>query len=838
MNQRRMHVLAVLGLGLGLGERVTEAVPVTWEFSGEIAIVTDIDNDLGGAITVGTPFSGSFTFESNTPDGNPSVAVGRYDNPVTAISGSIGASAFTGSGAFGSQIGINDSPVGDTDIFGLGVQNLIAPDFNGVFSFSLGYAGSSGTLLESDALPLFPADLDATDTAPVLFRWDRVGDDILIAGELTVLVPEPGSIALLALGAIAIARRRRSPRSVGVFVVVLVIGLVLGLGERAAEAGPVTWEFSGEIAIVTDIDNDLGGAITVGTPFSGSFTFDFATPDGDPSIVAGRYNNAITAISGRVGAYAFSGTGAFNSVIRITDSPGGDNDAFVFGMGDILFPDFGGVFSLSFLLSNADGSAFASDALPEIPPDLVLFSGPRMTFSAEPGRAAFVGDVVALVPEPGTLVLLGFGALALARRRKSYTALRAFVLCMTLPTLTLAGPVTWEFNGEIRDFVDADRILGGAINVGTPFSGSFTFETTTPESDPDSARSGVYDGAVTAISGQIGGSPFFQPDEFGSGIVVRSSSSVGGENDDFALWAEDINFPAFGSVFRFSFFIADIDGTVFTSDSLPLIPPTLTESNSGMTFTIDGGRTAMDGRLTTLVPEPGSLALLALGAIAIARRRRSPRSVGVFAVVLLMGLVFGLGERTADAGPVTWDFAGEIGDVFDPDNDLGRAVTVGTPFSGSFTFDTTTPDSVPGNARLGVYDDAVLAISGQIGDLLFFGTEGFSSSISIIDQAMGVDNDAFSLSVVGVNVADLAAVFSFSLIFGDTDGSLFSNDGLPLQPPSNIEPALAPGFTFSSGPEGAAMDGRLTTLVPEPCTLALLGLGGLHLARPRRSRYW
>ena len=52
---------------------------------------------------------------------------------------------------------------------------------------------------------------------------------------------------------------------------VLVASLALGIGVHAATAGPVTWEFAGELTNVVDVFDRFGGSVTVGAPFSGSF---------------------------------------------------------------------------------------------------------------------------------------------------------------------------------------------------------------------------------------------------------------------------------------------------------------------------------------------------------------------------------------------------------------------------------------------------------------------------------------------------------------------------------------------------------------------------------------
>ena len=66
-----------------------------------------------------------------------------------------------------------------------------------------------------------------------------------------------------------------------------------------------------------------------------------------------------------------------------------------------------------------------------------------------------------------------------------------------------------------------------------------------------------------------------------------------------------------------------------------------------------------------------------------------------------VGMLAGLSPARAEL--VTWGFSGEIDSVLDSENVLEGAVTVGTPFSGRFTFETTTPDDNPSNPGLGEY---------------------------------------------------------------------------------------------------------------------------------------
>lgn len=215
-------------------------------------------------------------------------------------------------------------------------------------------------------------------------------------------------------------------------------------------------------------------------------------------------------------------------------------------------------------------------------------------------------------------------------------------------------PVTWEFEGEITSVFDPNDSLGGAITVGTPFSGIYTFESTTLDSQSDNLILGVYNDAITAISGQVGDIPFFASTEFTSVITVHNFG-VGVDNDQYFVDILNVDIPILGDTFDFFLRYADADGAVFQTDLLPLSPPDLASSIAAfVSFRVDDN-TSFNGDITMLVPEPGTFALLALGALAAIRRRRRKqrRILSVFGVLVLLSLA-GTSEVRAQwtGGPV------------------------------------------------------------------------------------------------------------------------------------------------------------------------------------------
>jgi len=180
-------------------------------------------------------------------------------------------------------------------------------------------------------------------------------------------------------------------------------------------------------------------------------------------------------------------------------------------------------------------------------------------------------------------------------------------------------------------------------------------------------------------------------------------------------------------------------------------------------------------------------------------------------------------SAAARAGPVIWAFEGEVTGIYDPQNCLGGAVEVGSPLSGYYTFESTTPASPLGS---GYYPDAITAITGSVGDLPFFGPTGPPNSIYVIDGGgFPPSYDNYSM-VTGVGLQNRDLVFSINL--RDPTGTFFSSLTLPLVPPSlDAIDLSASGIRLLAKSEDLGIAAQITTLVvvPEPTALALLVAG-------------
>ncbi len=184
----------------------------------------------------------------------------------------------------------------------------------------------------------------------------------------------------------------------------------------------------------------------------------------------------------------------------------------------------------------------------------------------------------------------------------------------------------------------------------------------------------------------------------------------------------------------------------------------------------------------------------------------------------------------AGAELVTWGFSGKIDLVSDRDNVLDGAVTVDSPFSGRFTFETTTPDSNPANPGVGEYSGAIFGVSGRVGTLSFSALAGPSGQVFIRDHPPGIGSgDGFAASAPVGLLGDTA---SFVVSVGDSTGAAITSIAIPTDL-LDLDLFDTSGFRIELAPDGASFSGVLTELVviPEPATLILLLLGSVGITR-------
>ena len=180
------------------------------------------------------------------------------------------------------------------------------------------------------------------------------------------------------------------------------------------------------------------------------------------------------------------------------------------------------------------------------------------------------------------------------------------------PTAVSGGLITFPFSGDFSGPTDFN-----SLNAATTFSGTYTFESLTPDGVPGDPTFGDY-AAVTSFSLTIGAFTFSS-----SGISFGGITVIDSVPDDYEVALSVVNVA--GDVVDASLLLSDIDGTVFSSDALPLTPPNLPLFESAVfaaTITPSGEfSSSVQGTITSILPEPATLSLFALVPLAILRRR-------------------------------------------------------------------------------------------------------------------------------------------------------------------------------------------------------------------------
>ena len=219
IGKRKVLAVFLAVFALGAGNLWGEIIMIG--LTGEIDYLDDPDGILQERLELGDVMTGSYTYNSDTPDTNPSSSIGDYwhYSPPYGIRLTAGGFVFqTDPDNVEFVIAIVNDRYGDSYLL-RSYNNLPICDDLVVEHIAWQLDDDSGTALSTDTLPTTPPVLeDYPDTWLGLviegckFRpWPHMSDDFYIRANVTSveIIPEPATVLLFALGSLAMLRRTR-----------------------------------------------------------------------------------------------------------------------------------------------------------------------------------------------------------------------------------------------------------------------------------------------------------------------------------------------------------------------------------------------------------------------------------------------------------------------------------------------------------------------------------------------------------------------------------------------------------------------------------------------------
>jgi hypothetical protein len=188
------------------------------------------------------------------------------------------------------------------------------------------------------------------------------------------------------------------------------------------------------------------------------------------------------------------------------------------------------------------------------------------------------------------------------------------------PLPAKATLITIQIEAVVDSVDDSGNYLEGQINPGDIITGFYTYESTTPDSNP-LATIGRYEHHVPPHGIFLSVEGFdFETDPANVDFLIEITNDYP-PNDDYFLLSHS-NLPLSNGVLvdSISWWLYDPTGSALSTDALPVTAPLLNDWQ-GNHLRLEGDRTFLiDAHVTSAIPEPTTFLLLGLGGLLLRKR--------------------------------------------------------------------------------------------------------------------------------------------------------------------------------------------------------------------------
>jgi hypothetical protein len=210
--------------------------------------------------------------------------------------------------------------------------------------------------------------------------------------------------------------------------------------------------------------------------------------------------------------------------------------------------------------------------------------------------------------------------------RKAEILIFVFIVLNLCAVNLRAEVVTIHLTAEVTYLNDPSGLLDGKINVSDTITGSYIYDSSTPDTDVlnlDTIGHYQHSSSPFGVSLSVGGFTF-QTDQDNVDFLFTIINNHY-DKDTYYL-ASHNNLPLSNGVEieYIGWQLDDYSSTALSSAALPTNPPVLEDWEYNRLVITFGykGTSILDARVTNVIPEPATTLFLALGSFVLTRRRQ------------------------------------------------------------------------------------------------------------------------------------------------------------------------------------------------------------------------